>query len=190
MDRGCPAWWLFALFAQMGIAFCVRLDGCGCARTEAATFLHSGKSELIIERRLPSKAVAQLIAAIGLRTQGLTVQVRLRRVVLPDRRIEVLATSLRDMLVCPAHTFAAIYGSRWKIEEAFETIKQRLHLEGVSGELPCAIEQEIHVKRKLSRVRSPSSRRLWLRMRTRNCPTQRPPPTQSIKPWRSNAGLH
>ena len=73
-------------------------------------------------------------------------KVRLLRVVLPNGRIEVLTTSLLDMLVYPAHAFAALYGSRWKIEEAFKTLKHRLHLEGFTGELPYAIEQEIHAK--------------------------------------------
>ena len=122
MDRGYPAWWLFALFSQKGLAFCARLDCCGCASTEVAEFLRSGKPEVIIRRRLAAKAVAQLVEAGGLREQGLTVHVRLLRVVLPNGRIEVLATSLLDMLVYPAQAFAALYGSRWRIEEAFDCL--------------------------------------------------------------------
>ena len=35
---------------------------------------------------------------------------------------------------------------RWGVEEAFKTIKQHLDIEGFSGELPHAIEQDIHAK--------------------------------------------
>lgn len=58
----------------------------------------------------------------------------------------MLATSLQDAQHYPAQAFGALYGSRWGVEEAFKTIKQRLDLEGFSGELPHAIEQEIHAK--------------------------------------------
>ena len=147
MDRGYPAWWLFSLLTQKGIAFCARLDCCGCATTEVAAFLRSGKAEIIVTRRhLSTKAMAQLVEAGGLRTQDMTLQVRLVRVVMPTGRIEVLATSLLDVLAYPAQAFAELYGSRWKIEEAFKTLKHRLHLEGFTGELPDAIEQEIHAK--------------------------------------------
>ena len=64
------------------------------------------------------------------------VKVRLVRVVLPSGRIEVLATSLLDSAAYPSESFAALYKSRWKIEEAFKTLKHRLHLEGFTGELP------------------------------------------------------
>ena len=48
----------------------------------------------------------------------------------------VLATSLLDSAAHPSESFAALYKSRWKIEEAFKTLKHRLHLEGFPGELP------------------------------------------------------
>ena len=146
MDRGYPAWWLFSLLAQKGVAFCARLDCCGCATTEVTAFLRSGKTETIVTRKLSTKVMTQLVEAGGLRTQDMTLQVRLVRVVLPTGRIEVLATSLLDLRAYPAQAFAELYGSRWKIEEAFKTLKHRLHLEGFTGELPDAIEQEIHAK--------------------------------------------
>lgn len=146
LDRGYPAWWLFALFGQRGIAFCARLENCGCAQTEVAAFLRSGQSEQIIERRLSAKALGQLKDAGGQPQAGLTVRLRLVRVVLPSGRIEVLITSLLDMATCPGGEFGTLYRQRWSIEEAFKTLKHRLHVEGFTGELPHAIEQDIHAK--------------------------------------------
>jgi hypothetical protein len=144
LDRGYPAWWLFALFAQRGIAFCARLDDCGCGQQEVAAFVRSGQHEQIVERRLSAKALAQL-RQVGAK-QVSSIKVRLIRVVLPNGRIEVLATSLLDTAKYPAAEFGALYGKRWNIEEAFKTLKHRLHLEGFTGELPHAIEQDIHAK--------------------------------------------
>lgn len=42
-------------------------------------------------------------------------------------------TSLLDTATFPAHAFADLYLSRWRIEEAFKRIKHRLNLEHLSG---------------------------------------------------------
>ena len=146
LDRGYPAWWLFALFNQRDIEFCARLDRCGCASAEVKRFIRSGASELIIEQRLSSAALAQLRALGAKAEKGSTLRLRLVRVVLSTGSIEVLATSLLDSAAYPGAEFAALYHARWRIEEALETLKHRLHLEGFTGELPHAIEQEIHAK--------------------------------------------
>ena len=100
-----------------------------------------GLPEIVVEKCLTTKALAQLGEAGGKQAKGLKVKVRLVRVVLPSGRIEVLATSLLDSAAHPSESFAALYKSRWKIEEAFKTLKHRLHLEGFTGELPHVIEQ-------------------------------------------------
>ena len=71
---------------------------------------------------------------------------RLVRVVLSTESINVLATSLLDTAAYPAGEFAALYHARWRIEEAFKTLKCRLQLEGFTGNPPNAIEQEIDAK--------------------------------------------
>jgi hypothetical protein len=146
MDRGYPAGWLFAWLGQRGVAFCARLDSCGCASSQVTRFIRSGLSEQIIEQRLSSTALAQLRRLGATPDTGTTLRLRLVRVVLSTGRIEVLVTSLLDTAACPAAGFAALYHARWRIEEAFKTLKCRLHLEGFSGELPYAIEQEIYAK--------------------------------------------
>ena len=72
--------------------------------------------------------------------------VRLIKVCLPNGKLEILATSLQDTQRYPTQAFGQLYGMRWGVEEAFKTIKQHLDIEGFSGELPHAIEQDIHAK--------------------------------------------
>ena len=90
--------------------------------------------------------MAKLGKAGGKAEPGTVLRLRLVRVVLSTGSIEVLVTSLLDTVAYPAAEFAALYHARWRIEEAFKTLKCRLHLEGFTGELPNAIEQEIHAK--------------------------------------------
>jgi Transposase DDE domain len=146
LDRGYPAWWLFAWFSQHGISVCARLDPSGCGRTEIAQLLRSGNHDLIVEHKMNAKMLRQLVSAGGQHQEKLTVRLRLIRVILPNGRIEVLATSLLDQAAYPAGDFGLLYRSRWCIEEAFKTLKHRLHIEGFTGELPHAIEQDIHAK--------------------------------------------
>ena len=86
------------------------------------------------------------MAKLGKAEPGSVLRLRLVRVVLSTGCIEVLITSLLDTVAYPAAEFGALYHARWRIEEAFKTLKCRLHLEGFTGELPHAIEQEIHAK--------------------------------------------
>jgi hypothetical protein len=143
LDRGYPAWWLFAALQDKAVQFCMRLDGCGWAG--AKQLLGSSQQELIVSHRLSARDRREL-EALGIDTMHSTICVRLIKVCLPNGHLEVLATSLQDTQRYPAQAFGALYGSRWGVEEAFKTIKQRLDLEGFSGELAPAIEQEIHAK--------------------------------------------
>ncbi len=144
LDRGYPAWWLFALFAQRGVAFCARLDSCGYAKVKQ--FSRSGAAEQIIKVPLQGTALAKSRKAGGQAEPGTVLRLRLVRMVLSTGCSEVLITSLLDTVAYPAAEFGALYHARWRIEEAFKTLKCRLHLEGFTGELPHAIEQEIHAK--------------------------------------------
>lgn len=142
LDRGYPAWWLFAALQAKGVAFCARIEG--CSWPQVARFMACTQSQLVIERTV-DRATRSKLAALGLQAKSL-VRLRLVKVVLPNGYLEVLATSLLDDARYPGAMFGALYRSRWGIEEAFKTLKHRLNLEGFSGELPQAIEQEIHAK--------------------------------------------
>jgi hypothetical protein len=143
LDRGYPAWWLFAGLHERAVHFCMRLDGCGWAG--AKRLLQSSQKELIVSHRLNAKERREL-QEMGLSSTISTISVRLIKVCLPNGKLEILATSLQDTQRYPAQAFGQLYGFRWGVEEAFKTIKQHLDVEGFSGELPHAIEQDIHAK--------------------------------------------
>lgn len=52
--------------------------------------------------------------------------IRFIRVVLADREIEVLATSLLDRKKYPSEDFKKLYYKRWRIETFLQTLKSRL----------------------------------------------------------------
>ena len=143
LDRGYPAWWLFAGLHDKAVQFCMRLDGCGWAG--AKQLQQSSQNELIVSHRLNAQDRRDL-EKLGLSTKLSTISVRLIKVCLPNGRLEILATSLQDTQRYPTEAFGPLYGSRWGIEEAFKTIKQHLDVEGFSGEFQHAIEQDIHAK--------------------------------------------
>ena len=56
---------------------------------------------------------------------------------------EILATNLpRDLF--PAECFGEIYHLRWRIETAFQTLKDRLQMENFTGTKPILLEQDIY----------------------------------------------
>lgn len=183
LDRGYPAWWLFALLGQRGIAFCARLDSCGCAISQVKQFIRSGAHEQIIEQQLSAKALATLREASAQAEPGTRVRLRLVRVVLSTGHIEVLATSLLDTAAYPAQEFAALYHTRWRIEEAFKTLKCRLDLEGFTGELPNAIEQEIHAKILVANITAALCTQAHARLDDDKAAHYRVNQTAAIKHW-------
>lgn len=183
LDRGYPAWWLFALFGQRGIEFCARQDSCSCGSTIVKQFARSGATEQIIELPLKSADLAKLRNAGGQAEPGTVLRLRLVRVVLSTGRVEVLITSLLDTAAYPAAEFGALYHSRWRIEEGFKTLKCRLHLEGFTGELPCAIEQEIHAKVLVANITAALCTQAHARLEADKAAHYRVNQTVAIKHW-------
>lgn len=139
LDRGYPARWLIAYLTQQGIKFCMRVDQTGFVAVQA--FLRSGLAEQIVTIGKPK--------AIDCKDYGclqLLSQVRLVKVITPNGRIYVLMTSLLDSHAYPAIDFAALYHSRWRIEEAFKRLKHRLALENTSGLSWLAAQQDFGAK--------------------------------------------
>jgi len=142
LDRGYPAWWLFAAMQVQGVKFCARIEGCGWG--QAQQLLRSQEHECVMHAKLKAKDRKQ-IQALGLEPPE-TLSLRLVKVVLPNGYLEVLATSLLDQQRYPAQAFAELYHQRWGIEEGFKLVKHRQHLEGFSGKAPESIRQDIQAK--------------------------------------------
>ncbi len=143
LDRGFPARWLLAYLQQQGIPFLARLDRTGWPAVTA--FLRSGQDQCLLDLPL-SAATRRQAQARGLRLTGASLRLRLIRVLLSTGQWEVLATSLLDEAAYPAIAFGELYRNRWGIEEAFKVLKERLHVEQFSGELPESIRQDFHAK--------------------------------------------
>jgi hypothetical protein len=139
LDQGYPARWLIAYLVQHHIQFCMRVDETGFAAVK--TFLRSGLSE---QHVIVGKPKAHDCADYG--CQPRLSEVRLVRVVTPNGRIHVMMTSLIDSTAYPAGDFAALYHSRWRIEEAFKRLKHRIALENTSGLSWLAGQQDFGAK--------------------------------------------
>jgi hypothetical protein len=140
-DRGFPSFALFALHRHLDRAFCARLPVNFCR--EVTTFLASGASDSIIEWHAganPKRDCTQLgISAVPLR-------LRLLRVSLPGGTTEVLATSLFDAEVFPAHLFKDLYRRRWAVEESFKALKPALRVEQFRTRGVLGVYQEVYAR--------------------------------------------
>lgn len=124
MDRGYPSREWLGQLSRRGVAFCVRI---GHPWSGVKRFVRSDREDARVD--------------LGTATEPLPL--RLLRAVLPNGSMLVVATNLFDEKITPAD-FAALYRSRWRIEEAFKLIKARLQVENWSGILPHTVEQDFY----------------------------------------------
>jgi Transposase DDE domain len=126
LDRGYPAAWLVALLTERGIRFCMRCDN-SSSWSALTAFMRSGREQAWVTLKAPSATEVELWGCS--RTPP---RLRLVRQLAPNGAVRVLATNL-DEQAAPADAFAELYHQRWRIEEAFKRLKQRMKLESVSG---------------------------------------------------------
>jgi Transposase DDE domain len=141
LDRGYPAFWLFALILSKNAQFCVRFNSEGWKVVEA--FLASGQWEQLVTLE-PSADARTQCQAHGLPAAPLTL--RLLRIELDGGGVEVLGTSLIDPQGYPYALFKELYHTRWPVEEDYKTMKSRVEVENWSGESVVAIYQDFHAK--------------------------------------------
>jgi hypothetical protein len=141
LDRGYPAFWLFALILSKDAHFCARFSEAGWGLVEA--FLASGRLEQIVTLA-PSADARAACQAHGLSTAPLTI--RLLRIELDGGAVEVLGTSLLDSQHYPYALFKELYHHRWPVEEDYKTMKSRVEVENWSGESVLAVYQDFHAK--------------------------------------------
>jgi hypothetical protein len=141
LDRGYPAFWLFALILHQDGHFCARMPLGGWSVVEQ--FVASGLDEQIVTLH-PSSVSRKECLARQLSTEPLTV--RLIRVELDDGEVEVLATSLLDSERYPVAVFKELYHQRWPVEEDYKVIKSRIEVENFTGTSVLAVYQDFHAK--------------------------------------------
>jgi hypothetical protein len=139
LDRGYPAWWLFALILSMDAQFCARISK---KWKIVQSFLASGEKQRIILLTIPNTSVKQAID-LGLDRKPLTL--RLVRLGSEDNPL-VLITSLTDMVKYPYLQLSDLYHLRWPIEEDYKVAKSRIELENFSGKSAASVYQDFHAK--------------------------------------------
>jgi hypothetical protein len=139
LGRGYPARWLVAHLTQRGVQFCMRVDQTGFVAVRQ--FIRSGAAEQTVTVRAP-----KAIDCVDYDCRQIPSTVRLVRIITPNGKIYVVTASLLDSAAYPAGDFAALYHSRWRIEEAFKRLKQRMALENTSGLSWLAAQQDFCAK--------------------------------------------
>lgn len=117
-------------------------------------FVESGKKQQIIDMHPNTPAVKemqQLGYSVNIDTR---LRVRLVRVELDNGEIEVLITSLLDRQKYPHADFKPLYKLRWGSETHYDTLKNKLQIEAVSGHSPEAVLQDFHAAIMVSNLQS------------------------------------
>jgi hypothetical protein len=140
LDRGYPAWWLFALILSMNTQFCARISK---KWKIVNRFLASGRKQRIISLPVPDTSL-KIAGQIGLNLKPL--KLRLMRIDTEGAQPLVLITSLIDSSNYPFELFCDLYHDRWPVEEDYKAIKCRIELENFSGKSAHSIYQDFHAK--------------------------------------------
>ncbi len=139
LDRGYPAFWLFAAIVAKDADFCARMS-----LTQwkvIRQFLDSGQREQIVELH-PSYQARKMCRALSLSDDPITV--RLVRLELDSGQVSVLVTSLVDCQAFDHSLFQDLYRHRWPVEDDYRQMKVRLEVENWTGTSVEAIYQDFH----------------------------------------------
>jgi len=141
LDRGYPAFWLFALIVSRGADFCARMPvGVWSVADE---FVTSGQTEQITDL-FPCASAIKECQTRHLPTDP--IKVRLLRIDLDSGQVEVLVTTLLHTNCYPYSDFKALYHQRWPVEEDYTVVKSRTEVENWSGKSVLSVYQDFHAK--------------------------------------------
>lgn len=141
LDRGYPAFWLFALIRFVGAQFCCRMVETTWEVIDE--FVKSGSKDRIVTL-MPSPTSIKQCENLGLPVKP--IRIRLIKVELDTGEYEILATSLTDPNRYLTKIFGDLYHLRWGIEEAYKVWKQRIQIERWSGKSVATVLQDFHAK--------------------------------------------
>lgn len=143
MDRGYTAIPPIMRMIDAGINFVIRLKSSDFKEEQKAL---SSDDEIVDIQLTKSRRYHYL----GTKDESLVMsresfQLRMVRVWLNDEHTEyeILATNLPEDQF-PTECFGEIYHLRWRIETAYQTLKDRLQMENFTGTKPTLIEQDIY----------------------------------------------
>ena len=104
LDRGYPARWLFAVLHARDVNDCVRIEG--CVWTVVQALVRSRGSESVVSLKLTGKDRQHWAEHGQPGAAPRTVKVRLVKVILPNGKLQIMATSLMDTRAYPAVALA------------------------------------------------------------------------------------
>lgn len=140
LDRGYPAFWLFALILSRQAHFCARVS---IHWKQIKKFLNSGKKEAVISLPMSFISIEQCKA---LNLPISPILVRAIRIELDNGETEILLTSLMDKDLYPDEIFKELYHLRWTTEENYRIAKCRIEIENFSGKSAESVYQDFHAK--------------------------------------------
>jgi hypothetical protein len=140
LDRGYPAFWLFALILSRQAHFCARVKS---SWKEIRKFSNFGEKEGMITLPLSLASIEQ---CERLNLPVSPIKVRAIRVDLANGEREILLTSLMDKDLYPNQIFKELYHLRWTTEENYRIAKCRIEIENFSGKSVESVYQDFHAK--------------------------------------------
>lgn len=143
MDRGYPSIPAFMRMIDNGTFFVVRLKTSDFKAEQRTLASDDEDVKIKLTKNRTYHYIGTKNETIVMSREAFTL--RMVRVWLDDEHtsFEVLATNLpRETF--PADCFGELYHLRWKIETAFQTLKDRLQMENFTGTKPALLEQDIY----------------------------------------------
>ncbi len=141
LDRGYPAFWLFALLVSRELNFCTRIE------TEkwkvVKEFYESDDKDKLVVLN-PSSRAKRNCKEKGISVEPLAL--RLVKIELDSGETEILVTTLVDRRKYKYVIFKDLYHHRWPVEEDFKVMKHRIEIENFSGKTVESIYQDFYAK--------------------------------------------
>ena len=142
MDRGSLSTQAFLRMIDYNVFFVARLKSSDFKSEQQLLSSDDEDVEIVLTKSRRAHYMGTADESIMMRRDSFSL--RLVRVWLDEDKseFEILATNLPKDLF-PTDCFGEIYHYRWRLETAFQTLKDRLQLENFTGTKPILLEQDI-----------------------------------------------
>ena len=143
MDRGYPSTPSFMRMIDEGVFFVARLKSSDFKAEQQALCSDDENVEIRLTKSRRKHYLGTADEALVMSRDSF--KLRMVRVWLDEDKkdYEILATNLpRDLF--PSECFGEIYHLRWRIETAYQTLKDRLQIENFTGTKPILLEKDIY----------------------------------------------
>ena len=143
MDRGYPSIPAFIRMIDSKTYFVARLKSSDFKAEQTALYSDDENVEIQLTKSRRNHYMGTTDEAIVMSRDSF--RLRMVRVWLVEEHTayEILATNLPQDLF-PTECFGEIYHLRWRIETAFQVLKERLQMENFTGTKPILLEQDIY----------------------------------------------